>query len=66
MSATAVRAMAAVDTDTDAEEDGVNPSTHFEWAGILYLRKLRMAGSAGKKAQKKYPHDGMGTFSFTI
>ena len=24
------------------------------------------AGSAGKKAQKKYPHDGMGTFSFTI
>ncbi len=44
MSATAVRAMAAVDTDTDAEEDGVNPSTHFEWAGILYLRKLRMAG----------------------
>lgn len=32
MSATAVRAMAAEDTDTDAGEDGVNPSTHFEWA----------------------------------
>lgn len=57
MSATAVRAMAAEVTDTDAGEDGANPSTHFEWAGFL---------SPQKRAIKKYPHDGMGTFVFTI